>query len=170
MRDNGVVQGGNARRVQVRAARKDGFSAAKRQVFLDHLAGCSNVTRAAAAAGVSAVTINYHRRRDPAFKQACQEALDAGYLALEAMMMEQAAGAGYTPGPDAGNVPGPETLDSGMAQFLMALRAREMGRRTGDTSGPRPQRVTEKELNESILAKLALLDASLRRGRGGKRK
>jgi len=165
MGDKGVTQGGNVRRVQIRAERKDGFTAEKRQVFLDHLAGCSNVGRAAAAAGVSSVTINYHRRRDPAFKAACLEALDAGYVALEAMMMERAAGAGYTQGPDAENVPGPESLDTGMAQFLMMLRAREMGQRTGKASGPRPQRVSEKELNESILAKLALLDASLRSGR-----
>lgn len=172
MSDNGVTQGGNRRRVQVRAERKDGFTAAKRQVFLDHLAGCSNVGRAAAAAGVSSVTINYHRRRDPGFAQACAEALEAGYHALEAMMIERAAGAGYTPGPDAATAPGPENLDTGLAQFLLGLRAREMGRRTGDTSGHRPRRVTEKELNESILAKLALLDASLRSGRsklsGGK--
>lgn len=171
---DGVTQGGNRRRVQVRAERKDGFTAEKRQVFLDHLAGCCNVTRAAAAAGVSAVTVNYHRRRDPAFEQACKEALGAGYLALEAMMMERAArGGGYEPGEGADAVPGPESLDVGLGQFLMTLRAREMGRRTGDTSGHRPKRVTEKELNESILAKLALLDTSLRSGRsklsGGKR-
>lgn len=174
--DEGVVQGGNGRRQQVRAERKDGFSAEKRQVFLDHLAGCSNVTRSAAAAGVSAVTVNYHRRRDAGFAQGCAEALAAGYLALEAMMLERAAtGGGYAPGEGAGAgaVPGPESLDVGLGQFLMGLRAREMGQRTGRASGPRPQRATEKELNEAILGKLALLDASLRSGRsklsGGKR-
>ena len=167
-----AIRGGNRRRVQVRAERKDGFTAAKRQRFLDHLAGCCNLKRAAEAAGITPETVNYHRRRDPAFKAACQEALDAGYLALEAMMIERAAGAGYTPGPDAEAAPGPETLDTPMAQFLMGLRAREMGRRTGDTSGHRPRSATEKELNDAIMAKLAILDASLRTGRsklsGGK--
>lgn len=173
--DDTAIRGGNRRRVQVRAERKDGFSAAKRQVFLDHLAGCSNVTRAAVAAGVSTVTINYHRRRDPVFAEACAEALDAGYLALHAMMLERAATGGrYEPGEGADAVPGPESLDVGLGQFLLTLRAKEMGQRTGRTSGPRPKRVSEKELNEAILAKLALLGASLRSGRsklsGAKRK
>ena len=164
----GVVQGGNGRRVQVRAERKDGFTAEKRQAFLDHLAGCSNVTQAAAAVGTTPTTINYHRRRDPAFAQACAEALEAGYVALEAMLIERAAhGAGYAPGPKAESAPGAESVDIGLAQFLLGLRAREMGKRTGD-GGRRPQRATEKELNEAILARLALLDAG-RGGRSGKR-
>jgi hypothetical protein len=67
MGDEGVVQGGNKRRVQMRAERKDGFTAARRQLFLDHLAGCSNVSQAAAAVGTTPTTINYHRRRDAGF-------------------------------------------------------------------------------------------------------
>lgn len=73
------VQAGNQRRVQVRAARKDGFGEDKRQVFLDHLAGCCNLGSAAAAAGVSTATVNYHRRRDPAFAAQVTDALEAGY-------------------------------------------------------------------------------------------
>jgi hypothetical protein len=46
------VTGGNRRRVQVREAPRGSFTAAKQQIFLDHLASCCNVTRAAAAAGV----------------------------------------------------------------------------------------------------------------------
>lgn len=162
MSDEGVVRGGNRRPVQVRAEREGGFTAAKRTTFLDHLAGCCNLGRAAKAAGVSTVTINYHRRRDPAFARACAEALEAGYAALEAAMLERAAGGGYVPGPDAESMPGPETLDTRLAEFLLGLRAREMGKRTGSNSGPRPKRATEKELNDAILEKLAMLDKSLR--------
>lgn len=166
-----VTHAGNGRRIQIQAERKDGFTVAKKQTFLDHLAGCCNVTRAAAGAGFSAVTINYHRRRDPVFAQACADALAAGYLSLEAAMLERAAKGGrYEPGPDAAAAPGPESVDIGLGQFMMGLRAREMGLRTGANSGPRPRRATEKELNEAILAKLALLDKRMRAEKVAKRR
>lgn len=78
MGGDGVVQGGNGRRVQIRAERRDGFTAAKKQEFLDHLAGCSNVRRSAAAVGFTPETVNYHRRRDEVFRQQCADALAAG--------------------------------------------------------------------------------------------
>jgi hypothetical protein len=108
--DKGPAQAGNKRRIQMRAPRKDGFTEEKRQTFLDHLAGCCNLGRAAAAAGVSAVTINYHRRRDPAFAAQVDDALEAGYDALEAAMIERAAGAQYEPGADAAAAPEASTL------------------------------------------------------------
>ena len=44
-----TLSAGNRRRLQARTERKDGFGAARRQVFLDHLAACCNVRLAAAA-------------------------------------------------------------------------------------------------------------------------
>jgi hypothetical protein len=165
MGDKGVTQGGNRRRVQIRAERKDGFTAEKRQTFLDHLAGCSNVSRAAAAVGFTSVTINYHRRRDPVFAQACADALAAGYLALEASMLERAATGGrYEPGEAAETAPGPESVDMAAAQFLLTLRSREMGQRTGN-GGQRPRRATEKELTQAILEGLKLRAAQKRKAK-----
>lgn len=161
------VRGGNGRRVQVRKERKDGFSEAKRQVFLDTLAGCATVCRAAAAAGVSVPTINYHRRRDPVFAQQCLEALDIGYDTLEAQKVSEAAAARYVPGPDADAAPGPETVDNGLALQLLGLRRRAMGLRTG-RAGYEPRRASEKELNEAILAQLDVLGRRLRKGKAGK--
>ena len=156
------VTGGNRRRVQVRKERKDGFTAAKRQMFLDRLGACCNVTRAAAAAGVSTVTVNYHRRRDPDFARQCEEALSLGYETLEAAMLEAAAhGPGYVPGPDADGAPGPETLDRTLALHLLQLRRKPIGARTGQ-AGRASARVSEKALNESILAKLEVLDRRLK--------
>lgn len=156
---------GNKRRVQVRKVREGGFTEGKRQVFLDHFAGCCNVTRAAAAAGVSVNTINYHRRRDPVFAQQCAEALEAGYFALEAMTMEEAAGGGhYVPGPGAEKAPGPQGMNIDVALRLLSMRKALLGRRTG-RAGYEPKRASEKELNEAILAKLELLDRRLRRGK-----
>lgn len=167
--NEGVVQGGNRRRTQVRAERKDAFTAEKKQLFLDHLAGCCTILHSAKAAGVALSTFYTHRRRDPEFAQACAEALAVGYERLEAMMLARAAGGGEPiAGADSGQ-PGLETMDTALAQFLLSVRAREMGRRTGNTARP-PSRASEKELNAAILAKLDLLDQRLRREREGKRK
>jgi hypothetical protein len=157
MSEKSVTQAGNQRLLQRRAERKDGFTEEKRQIFLDHLAGCCNVRRSAAAAGVSDVTVNYHRRRDSVFAQACEQALETGYQMLEAALLERAArGGDHVPGEGAEAVPGPETVDTETGLRLLAIRSRGMGQRTGK-GGRAPTRVTEKELNEAILARMALL-------------
>lgn len=162
------ISGGNHRRIQARKPRKDGFSDAKRQIVLDQLAGCANLSRAAAAAGVTTETVNYHRRRDPAFRQQVIEAIEAGYEALEAMAIDYATtGKAYEPGDTA--VPGPETMDPNVALHLLRLRRAPPGQRTG-RAGTEPRRASEKELNESILAKLDLLDRRLRPRRDQARK
>ncbi|MCW3848900.1 hypothetical protein OF829_16810 [Sphingomonas sp. LB-2] len=166
MRDKSVALAGKSRRVQVQTERKDAFSAEKKQRFLDHLAGCCNVNRAAEAAGVANTTVFRHRRSDPAFGQAFAEALETGYDALEAMMLERAAKGGrYEPGPDAETAPGPETVDIALGQFLLGLRQRELGRRTGN-SAPKLQRASERELTEAILRGLELRAQGKRKARG----
>ena len=161
------VRGGNKRKVQVRKVRKGGFTDRKKQVFLDHLAGCCNISRAAAAAGVSAVTINYHRRRDPVFAEQVLQALDAGYGALEASLIERAAlGGNYEP--ESGDVPGPESVDTDLGVRLLQIRQRMPGSRTGD-GGHRPKRATAEELNASILAKLDVLARRRKAAREGRK-
>lgn len=162
MAEDSIVTAGNGRRLQERKVREGGFTEEKRQIVLDHLASCCNMTRAAAAAGVSVVTVNYHRRRDPVFAAQCEEALAVGYANLEAAMVERAARGGrYEPGPDAEGAPGPETLDTMLALHLLQLRHRPMGQRTG-RAGYAPKRASEKELNEAILAQLDVLARRLR--------
>lgn len=83
MGDKGVAVPGNGRRLQIQKERKDAFSVEKKQLFLDHLAGCCNVNSAAeAAGGGGTTTVTRHRRIDPAFGQAFIEALEIGYDAL----------------------------------------------------------------------------------------
>jgi len=155
MGEGTLVRAGNRRRVQVRKERKDGFTAAKRQVFLDHLASCCNIRRSAKAAGVTAETINYHRRTDPLFAQQCVEAIQAGYDMIESMSLEEAATGGhYVPG----DTPVPEAkFDKELALHLLRLRRAPIGRRTGQ-AGQAPRRVSEKALNDSLLAKLEVLN------------
>jgi hypothetical protein len=130
------VSAGNRRRVQVRKPRKGDFTGQKKQVFLDHLAGCCNVTRSAAAAGVSVETVNSHRRRDPAFQQQCDEALGIGYDYLDSAMLEEAARGGHYEGAadragrlpaQAGEREGAERGDPGPARRAGAAAREEEG-------------------------------------------
>ncbi|HEX8381575.1 MAG TPA: hypothetical protein VF619_13620 [Allosphingosinicella sp.] len=112
-------------------------------------------------------TVNHLRRRDPVFARQCADALDVAYDMLEAQKVaEAAASRGYVPGPDAGDAPGPETVDDGLALRLLGLRRRPMGQRTG-RAGYEPKRASEKELNEAILAQLDVLARRLRQRNGG---
>jgi hypothetical protein len=157
MAEGNKVSAGNRRKVQVRKERVDAFSDAKKQIFLDHLASCCTVKTSAAAAGVSAETVNNHRRKDPVFDEQCEQALKVGYDNLDAAMLARAArGGSYEPGPDAAEAPGPETVDTMLGLHLLQLRRKPMGQRTG-RAGYEPKRVSEKELNESLLAKLEVL-------------
>jgi hypothetical protein len=158
-----IVSAGNQRRVQVRTCAPGAFTEAKRQIYLDHLAACCNMTRAAAAAGVSTVTINYHRRNDPHFAALHDEALAVGYDNLEAMLIERAAGgARYVPGPHAASAPGPDGMDIELALRLLAMRGAPARRRTG-RAGYEPRRASERELDAAILAKLEVLDRRIKR-------
>ena len=162
------ISAGNRRRVQVRKERKDAFNDAGKQVFLDHLASCCTVAAAAAAAGVSVNTVNYHRRNDPVFDRQCEEALKIGYDNLDARMLARAARGGhYVPGDT--EVPGPDSVDIQLGLHLLSLRRKPMGRRTG-RAGAEPKRASEKEVTESILAKLDVFDRRMKLKRAEVRK
>jgi hypothetical protein len=149
------VTGGNRRRVQVRRAPRGSFGERERQVFLDHLAACCNVTAAAAAAGVGVSTVYDARRRDPVFARQWDEAIETGYATLEALLLQRAAvGGAYGPGET--KVPGPETIDTGLAFDL--LRLSRTPRRPPKASGRPPRRADEKALTEAICAKLDVLE------------
>src|SRR3569623_2143290 len=144
MGESGATQAGNQRRIQVRAPLPNAFTDAKKQGFLDHLAGCANIRRAAAAAGVLEGTVHNHRRRNAVFVAQCAEALEAGYESHAASVLERAAG-GYVPGPDADGVPGPESLDAILTQQMFAIRTVKDACRT--CHGPPPRRATAAELS-----------------------
>lgn len=158
------VRPGNKRRVQVRKAVRGSFGAAERQVFLDHLAACCNVTRAAAAAGVGVSTVYDARRRDPGFAAQWDVAIEAGYATLEALLIERAAlgkdrgGGDYAPGDTP--VPGPETIDTWLALDL--LRLGRMARAPRNVGGAPPRRASEKAVDEAILAKLDVLSRRMK--------
>lgn len=147
------IGGGNKRRVQVRGETRAAFSAERRQVFLDQLAGGCNVTRAAEAAGVGVSTVYDAKRSDAGFADQWAQALEIGYSTLEALLIERAAvGGNYKPGEIP--VAGPETVDSSLALDLLRLHRAKAPRNPG---GAPTRRASEKELNEAILARLDVL-------------
>jgi hypothetical protein len=88
-RAEGAVAANNRRPLQKRKMRHVRFDAARQERFLNHLAGCCDVAAAAAAAGVDESTVYTHRRKDPVFAAAFQEALEQGYVRLEAEALRQ---------------------------------------------------------------------------------
>lgn len=79
----------NRRRLQRRWLRNVRFDEARRMLFLDHFAWTCDARAAAAKSGVCERTVLNHRRRDPAFAAAFEEALEQGYVILEAEALRQ---------------------------------------------------------------------------------
>lgn len=57
-----TVAAGNRREVQVRKVREGGFTEEKKQIVLDHLAGCANLLASAAASSIARVAGSRQRR------------------------------------------------------------------------------------------------------------
>lgn len=82
----GAVRG----HAQVRAVRRDGWTKARRLVFLEHLAATCNVTLSAEAAGMDGKGVYRLRQRDSGFRAAWADALREGYAALELELLHRA--------------------------------------------------------------------------------
>lgn len=67
--------------------RHNAWPAKSRAAFLDHLAATCNVTEAARSVGVFPATPHRVRRRDPGFAAQWSQALEAGYVTLETMLL-----------------------------------------------------------------------------------
>lgn len=157
------IGGGRGRRLQKRKPRKDGWTAARRQIFLDHLASSGNVTASAEAAGIKERSAYGLRLRDAEFAAKWQSALAAGYVRLEGLLIERAGGAAYVPG---GEVPAADasTLNTDLAlQLLRQHRSAAKGLER--PRGIQPSKADKQELNEAILRLLELLNRRLRKRR-----
>jgi hypothetical protein len=77
------------RRLQRRVVRRRLFDDARKRIFLDNFAGTADAHAAAAAAGVGYSTVVQHRRKDPEFADAWDEALHVAYALLEAETLRQ---------------------------------------------------------------------------------
>ena len=70
-------------RVQVRRVRKDGWTAKRRQLFLDRLAATCSVREALEAVGMAGSSLYRLRQRDAAFAEAWDDALEAHFDDVE---------------------------------------------------------------------------------------
>lgn len=162
--DDDRIVPGKGRPMQVRKARKDGWTTKKRGIFLDHFAATSNVVRSAAAAGMTDHSAFALCRRDPEFAEQWLAALRTANVRLTAMLHERSEGPRQAP-PEGGTpVPDPSTMDTELA--LKLLRHHEQ-RLAGvpRRGGPRPRRATEAETNAAVLKLLSALNKR-RGGRG----
>lgn len=84
-----TVQRGAAGSAQKRAARKDGWTAARRKKFMESLAATCNVSEAARVAGMNLSSAYYQKARDAGFAREWASALSVGYSELEALLLRQ---------------------------------------------------------------------------------
>lgn len=111
---------------QMRKVRKDGWTARARAGFLDHLAATCNIDYSARAMGKDPSSVRALRRRDAAFAEAWDDAMETGYASAEAMLLARSIGtqklddnvdtAGLPVPPD------PSEMDTETALRLISLR------------------------------------------------
>ena len=161
-----VVRGGCGRTAMRRKPQKKEATVRQRQIFLETLADSCNVCRAAAAAGITKSTFYRLRRRDDAFAEAWQAALESGYARLEMALVERAIytieGAG---GDDVDPLPAVGAMTVAQAIDLLAKHRASVA--SGHAKGMRPSRrnrPTAEETDAEILRRIAIIE----RQRAGK--
>lgn len=154
---NELLSGGKSRKRQVRPVRKDGWTQAKRRIFLDHLAATCNVRRSAETAGMGEHGAYALRRRDPAFAAQWQAAIEHGYATIEATLMARALAPPDATLPERQEgdplTPDPAGMDTELALGL--LKWRDQGERRTKRVGPPPRVATREELTQALLARIA---------------
>jgi hypothetical protein len=152
----------NRRLYQRRRRRNVRFDAARREIYITHLAASCDSRAAAEAAGVHPSTVTLHRRTDPDFDEAHHAALDAGYPLLEAEAVRQrlAAQARLRAAIEAaGPVPSRALLEEEGAEFDRVMKLLDRC----DRRSRRPSANHVQTFDEAILALDRKL-SGLRRG------
>lgn len=161
-----VVRAGNGRRTQIARARLKQWTPRVEARFLAALAGCCNVRAACAAVGLTQASAYNHRRRWPAFAERWAEAMELGYLRIEAALIENACALFEAPGiePDPA-MPVPD-FDAAIRLLRMHQRqVREIGKAPGRWRRPRKL----EEVRGSILRKLEMIESARLREESGDR-
>lgn len=144
--------------IQRKATRKDGWTVARRKLFLDTLAYSANATMAARAAGMSVDTARALRRRDAEFAQLWAEALEDGAQRLREEMIAQQLGqlpSGDNPADERmGECPTTAAALLDPIKALAALKAFE-GFGHGRRRNVKP--ATQAEVDKALMARLEAL-------------
>jgi hypothetical protein len=142
---------------QVRRVRKDGWSARRRQIFLDHYAESGNATEACRAAGMYEGAAYGLRRRDPDFARQYDEALAVSKLRLEEMAIQYAKTGGRIVPVEPGEI-APVDLANFDPELALKILSRSRPSQTPNSRvGAKPRQASREELIEAALKLLAML-------------
>lgn len=157
-----VAQGKNG--IQRRKPRHDGWTVARRALFLDTLAITCHVAHSAAAAGADPSSARRLRRRDPAFGLLWAAAMAAGQERLREELLAHSLGqlaSGDNPGTErAERDVGPFDAE-GARRTLKTLAA--LDRTDGGRRGDRPDYATDAEVTVLLADRLDALAKRLAR-------
>jgi hypothetical protein len=163
----GVLAGSNGRKVQARETRRDGWTKAKRILFLDTFAATCNTALAARKCGMTDHSVRALKKRDAQFAALYEEALQEGYERLEAELLARTLGqqiGGDNPTEEELGRTEPPEFDKAMALKVLQMRNAEAKARSDDRRGRIFVRVTQEETDAALEKKLAAIERRLGRG------
>jgi hypothetical protein len=156
-----IVLAGTNRRIQQQRFTK-GWTQARRERFLDHVAATCNVREATEVVGLSQAGLYALRRRDPVFAEQWRMALLAGYDRLEAALVRTAIAAldGVAVGDPDKIVCQPVTVEQAIK--LLDRHQAMIGRR-GTIPRDHARRATQEETDAMLLERLKAFKRRLER-------
>lgn len=140
---------------QVGKVRHDGWTAARREIFLDDYAEKGVATEACRAAGMDGGAAYRLCRRDPEFAAQYAEAFAISRLRLEELAVLFAKTGGRAPA-EPGGAPPPD-LANFHPDFALSILNRARPSVAGRRSGPRPRAASKAELTETAVKLLGML-------------
>jgi hypothetical protein len=143
---------------QVRKVRDDGWTARKREIFLDDYAENGNAAAACQKAGMAEGAAYRLRRRDPDFARQYDDAHAVCKLRLEEMAIEYARTQGRMVPVEPGETP-PVDLANFDAELALKILSHARPSTNGNASrvGARPRAASRAELIEALVKLLAML-------------
>ena len=163
------IGGSNNRACQKRAARKDGWTKAKRALFLDMFAATCNTTLSAKKCGMTDHSVRLLKKRDPHFAVLYEEALQEGYARIEAELVARTLGQqpnDENPTDEDRTPIAPPDFDPQLAIKVLQLRRAEARARSDDRRGRIFVWATEEETDAALEKKLAAVERRLAKAKG----
>jgi hypothetical protein len=142
---------------QLRRVRRDGWTARKREIFLDEYATHGNAAAACRAAGMDEGAAYRLRRRDPEFAEQYDQSLAVAMLRLEEMAIQYAKSGGRMAAVEPGEIPPVDIANFDPELALKILNRNRASQAGGKPAGAKPRRASKAELTAVILKYLAVL-------------
>lgn len=161
------ISGGKDRKIQRRTSRRDGWTGAKRSAILNTLAATANVAQAARGVGLKPHAAYSLRRRDPAFAELWQTALQTAYTRLEGEVLAHALGTSTDDEAVEADLAAEEAafakpIDPEVALKILARRSAMPDRHAPNAPGPKYKKIDRDQLTKALERQLAALEKRLR--------